>query len=176
MFTANVQTQRYLFFSNAMCFFHSPYRTHANAGWKWVKRLKFWKNSLHRYWTHQQHSQRHPPAFDFVNCCKAFPSCRNTAVLFHIESKTPFCNLHSIEGKSRPYKMKATKEKQVVSSEQESWIRTVCDQLQYFSLTKFQQVHYYFLFLFTIACQKKIQNKHPCVKPKWSGKLFLTML
>jgi len=58
--------------------------------------------------------------FDFTNCCKAFPKCRNLAVLFHTESKTPFCSTHSIQGKTRPYKMKAPKEKTVLLDQTDS--------------------------------------------------------
>ena len=58
--------------------------------------------------------------FDFTNCCKAVPNCRNVAVLFHTESKTPFCSTHSIQGKSRPYKMKVPKEKTVLLDQTDS--------------------------------------------------------
>ena len=96
--------------------------------------------------------------FDFTNCCKAVPNCRNVAVLFHTESKTPFCSTHSIQGKSRPYKMKVPKEKTVLLDQTDSWFFLF---LLFFQITwsctnfTYSTVIYEYLYFLLIAHSKK---------------------
>ena len=108
--------------------------------------------------------------FDFTNCCKAVPNCRNVAVLFHTESKTPFCSTHSIQGKSRPYKMKVPKEKTVLLDQTDSWFFLF---LRFFQITwsctnfTYSTVINEYLYFLLIAHSKnscKIYT-HPCVSP-----------